>query len=270
MAETILAARYAPAEPPRDLPVTDPHSFDAALEAVADIGGWMTPAQARLLWDSARALRPGERAVEIGSYQGRSTVVLARAVPEGASVVAIDPHAGTDRGPQEITGKEAEAESDSQLFQRNLADAGVAASVRYLREWSQDALDQLEGPVELLYIDGAHRYGPARDDIVRWGERVVPGGTLLIHDSFSSVGVTGAILTTLVTSPKWRYLGRAGSMTEYRRSPLGPVERVTDALHQLAELPWFARNVLFKVLITLKQRPLAIRLGLDPDQAWPY
>ncbi len=65
--------------------------------------------------------------------------------------------------------------------------------------------------VELLYIDGAHRYAPARDDIRRWGDRVPPGGTLLIHDSFSSVGVTGAILTSLTfSSPRWP-LPRAGA-----------------------------------------------------------
>ena len=151
----------------------------------------MTDDQARLLWESARALRDGDQVVEIGSFQGRSTIVLAQAAPAGATVTAIDPHAGNDRGPQEISGKEAEAEGDSQTFLRNLARAGVADRVTYLRRWSTEALADHQGPIDLLYIDGAHRYGPARDDIRRWGARVPPGGTLLIHDSFSSIGVTG-------------------------------------------------------------------------------
>jgi predicted O-methyltransferase YrrM len=208
--------------------------------------------------------------VEIGSYQGRSTIVLSRAAPTGATVTAIDPHAGTDRGPQEISGKEAEAETDSQVFERNLTEAGVRDRVTYVRAWSQDALGDHDALVDLLYIDGAHRYSPARDDIRGWGDRVVPGGTLLIHDSFSSVGVTGAILTSLTLSPRWRYVGRAGSMTEYRRSRLGGIDWLTNVGRQVAELPWFARNVAFKALILGRQRPLAIRLGLDPDQAWPY
>ncbi len=44
-----------------------------------------------------------------------------------------------------------------------------------------------------------------------------PGGTMLIHDSFSSVGVTLAILRALALGRRFRYVGRSGSMTEYRR-----------------------------------------------------
>lgn len=245
-------------------------AFDQVLEQVADIAGWMTDAQARLLWESARALRPGEQVVEIGSFQGRSTIVLAQAAPAGTPVTAIDPHAGNDRGPQEISGMEVEAETDSQIFLANLERAGVADRVTYLRRWSQEALAEVDGPVELLYIDGAHRYGPARQDIVSWGAKVPPGGTLLIHDSFSSVGVTGAILAVLTFSPRWRYLGRAGSLTEYRRSRLGPIDRLTNVARQLAQLGWFARNVTYKVLISAKLRPVAIRLGHDPTQQWPF
>jgi predicted O-methyltransferase YrrM len=257
-----------PPSPPDQTDQTDP--FASVLGQVADIAGWMTDGQARLLWESAQALRPGEQVVEIGSFQGRSTIVLASAAPAGVGVTAIDPHAGNDRGPQEISGKEVEAEGDSQTFLRNLADAGVDERVTYLRRWSTEALEDHPGPVDLLYIDGAHRYGPARDDIRRWGDRVPPGGTLLIHDSFSSVGVTGAILTSLTWSRRWRYLGRSGSMTEFRRSWMGPGEQVTNVARQLRELPWFVRNVAFKALILAHLRPVAIRLGHDPDQAWPF
>jgi predicted O-methyltransferase YrrM len=244
--------------------------FDEVLAGVAGVQGWMTPDQARLLWDSARSLSPGAQVVEIGSYQGRSTVILASAVADDSKVTAIDPHAGTDRGPQEIRGKESEAERDSRVFLENLTEAGVRDRVRYLRRWSQEALTDVEGEVDLLYIDGAHRYAPAKADIDRWGARVRPGGTLLIHDSFSSIGVTGAILASLTFSPRWRYVGRAQSMTHYRRDQLSWRDRTGSALRQLAQLPWFARNVLFKVLISAKMRGVAIRLGHDPAQQWPF
>jgi predicted O-methyltransferase YrrM len=254
---------------PADLPADDV-SFDDVLGVIAPIDGWLTDAQARLLWESAGVLREGQAIVEIGSYQGRSTVVLARASAPGVALTAIDPHAGTDRGPQEITGKELEAEGDSQTFLHNLEAAGVRDRVTYVRRWSDEALTEHDEPIDLLYIDGAHRFAPARDDIRRWGDRVVPGGTLLIHDSFSSIGVTGAILTALTFSGRWRYMGRATSMTEYRRSRLHGTERATNAARQLAELPWFGRNVVYKVLVTARLRPLAVRLGMDPTQDWPY
>mgnify|MGYP006173341307 CR=1 FL=1 len=68
---------------------------------------------------------------------------------------------------------------------------------------------------------GAHRFGPARDDLRRWGDRVRLGGTLLVHDSFSSIGVTLALMTAMFFGGSFSYVGRVGSMAEYRREPAG-------------------------------------------------
>src|SRR4051794_29450787 len=97
--------------------------FSTTLDAVAGVEGWMTDAQARRLWDRARAVAAGGRIVEIGSFRGRSTIVLATAAADAVEVVAIDPHAGNDRGPQEIAGYEDEAEQDHEVFHKNLAAA---------------------------------------------------------------------------------------------------------------------------------------------------
>ena len=115
----------------------------------------------------------GGRLVEIGCFRGRSTIVLARPRPDVA-VVAIDPHAGSDRGPQEIAARPARGEADHAAFRRNLERAGVADRVRHVREFSTDALGASTAPSTLLYVDGAHRFGPARADLVRWGARVAP------------------------------------------------------------------------------------------------
>ena len=123
--------------------------------------------------------------------------------------------------------------------------------------------------IDLLYVDGAHRYAPARDDIARWGERVRPGGLMLIHDAFSSVGVTLAQVRLLFAGSRFRYLGRAGSLVRYRRRDLDGRERVANAARQLAQLPWFARNVLVKAAIVLRLRPLARALG-HRHGPWPY
>lgn len=249
-------------------PPTAP-DFAATLADVADVEGWMTDGQARLLWDGARAVPDGGRIVEIGSFRGRSTVVLGRAAAPGVELVAIDPHAGNDRGPQEIEGFVDEAAQDHEVFNANLEAAGVRDRVTHVRAFSDAAHAQVTDPIDLLYIDGAHRYGPARADIRDWGARVAEGGTLLIHDSFSSIGVTLAILRELFLGGRWRYVGRSESMTEYRRERLGPKARVANAVHQALELPWFARNVLIKVLITARLGRLTRLLGHDPS-TWPY
>src|SRR5262245_54249429 len=96
------------------------------LGVLDGVEGWLTLAQAQRLHDAAAAVAPTGRIVEIGSFRGRSTIALALGAAEGVEVVAIDPHAGNDRGPREIEGFEAEAASDNEAFHANLARAGVA------------------------------------------------------------------------------------------------------------------------------------------------
>ena len=243
--------------------------FTDALTSVSSVEGWLTDAQARRLWDRARALDPPARVVEIGSYRGRSAIVLARGATDGVEVVAIDPHAGNDRGPQQIQGTADEGQADHEAFMANLERAGVAGRVRHVRRPSQDALDAVEGDVDLLYVDGAHRYGPARDDVARWGARVAPGGVLLIHDAFSSVGVTLALLRLMTVGGRFRYAGRTGSLAEYLREPVAGRARLANALRQLAQLPWFARNLAVKLALVARQRRLARLLG-HREGPWPY
>ena len=234
--------------------------FAEAFERARDVEGWLTEAQARRLWDSARAVPPGGVVVEIGSFRGRSALVMASALSDGAQLVAIDPHAGGDRGPREIEAEAARGEADNRAFLANLRTAGVAERVRHVRSTSSEALGSVPGEIDVLYVDGAHRFAPARDDLVRWGGRVRDGGVMLVHDSFASIGVTLATLATITFGARWRYAGRSGSLAEYRREPLSGAARLRNALRQLAQLPWFARNVAIKVLIVLRLR------GGD----WPY
>jgi len=241
--------------------------FDEVWTAVAEVAGWMTQGQGEALYEAAGRCPPGGRIVEIGSFQGRSTIVLASAAPESATVFAIDPHAGNDRGPQEIAGYATEADADHGAFLTNLRQAGVEDRVTHLRMFSDAALDELDGPVDVLYIDGAHRFAPARADIRDWGRRVADGGSLLIHDSFSSVGVTLAILRELTFGRRFRYVGRSRSLTIYSADLDGG--RLRNALRQLAQLPWFAKNLALKVLLTLGLGKLLRRFGRGAPE-WPY
>ncbi len=241
---------------------------EETLAAIEGVDGWLTAPQARRLYTAAAACPPGGRIVEIGSFRGRSTIVLASAAPADAEVVAIDPHAGTDRGPQEIAGHHRAAQADRVAFVDNLAQAGVAGRVRHVATFSAEALELVPGRVDVLYVDGAHRYGPARADLRDWGARVGVGGTLLVHDAFSSVGVTLAIMRELVGGRRFRYVGRTRSLAEYR-ADLDGRGRLGNAARQLLQLPWFVVNLMVKVLLTLGLGRLLRRFG-RPAPEWPY
>ena len=225
---------------------------------MSEIEGWLTAAQAARLAACASRPRPAGAVVEIGSFRGRSTVVLARAA---GAVVAIDPHAGSDRGPQEIAADASRGDDDYRVFHANLAAAGVAIAVRHVRKFSADALGDVSGPISLLYVDGAHRFGPAREDLHDWGARVVAGR----DDARARL--------VLVDRRDARAVHRcAGGAT-----PAGPARSRSSAASPGActgrwsrQLPWFARNVAIKVLVVAGRRSWAERIGLDPAAPWPY
>jgi predicted O-methyltransferase YrrM len=221
--------------------------FDAAFAVASPIPGWLTEGQARCLFDSAQAVPEGGTVVEIGSHQGRSSVVLAAALPRGARLVAVDPFPEDWR--YGAPGTEA-------IFRRNVAAAGAAANVDLRVATSREVRSAWQGPLDLLYIDGKHDYWTCRDDL-RWTAHVVAGGTVLVHDAFSSLGVTTALLRELATTRTLRYTGRVGSLARLEVARPG----VRDRLRPAADLPWWARNLVVKVLLRLRLRRLAALLG---------
>jgi predicted O-methyltransferase YrrM len=234
-----------------------------------EIEGWLTPAQARRLALAAQRARPGERIVEIGSFRGRSTVALAAAAAAGVEVVAIDPHLGAWREPHRTTEDADLGEADVRAFRSNLERAGVAERVRHVRRPSRDALGDVDGDVAILFIDGAHDVRGAAADVLQWGARVPLGGRMLVHDAFSSVGVTIALARLAALGDRWRYAGRVGSLAEYVREDLDRRARAANAARHVRELPWFARNLAVKALI-VAGLPRAARLLGHREGPWPY
>lgn len=230
--------------------------FADAFARVEHLPGWLTRDQARTLYDAAASLSPGGRIVEIGSHHGRSTIVLARAArAAGATVTAVDPFPADWRYGEDDT---------EQRCRTNLAEAGVSDVVDLRVATSRAVRESWAGPADLVYVDGKHDYWTLRDDL-RWVEHLRPGGGLLVHDAFSSLGVTLGLLRTLPVSRRLRYAGRVGSLARLEAA----APSLADRARVLGELPWFARNLVVKVLLRLRLPGVARVLG-HSDTADPY
>lgn len=229
--------------------------FAAAWVGADRIPGWLTRAQAAILYDEAAALPPGSTVVEIGSHQGRSTVVLASALPADGILVAIDPF---------VPGWRYGGPDTRRLLAVHLESAGVADRVDVRSETSRAVRSSYDGRVDLLYVDGKHDYWTVCDDL-RWAALVPTGGSVLVHDAFSSLGVTVALLRTLLPSSDLAYAGREGSLARLRREHPTLAQR----LRVLAEVPWWVRNLVVKVALRLHLGRVARALGHDLEQD-PY
>jgi predicted O-methyltransferase YrrM len=205
-----------------DLPTDAVLDRDAALDRMRPIMGWFSEAEAQLLLDTAEdALRQtGEdcAVVEIGSYYGRSTVLLASAVRDlrpAARLVAIDPHDGLismsgradERGP-----------STYDAFCRCLRAAGVWDAVEVIRQRS--AAVAWAEPIGLLFVDGLHDYDSVRADFEHFREWIVPGGFVAFHDYAPGFPGVTRFVEELRGGGEYRDQDRAGDLIVLRRRSL--------------------------------------------------
>ncbi|MFC7497480.1 MULTISPECIES: class I SAM-dependent methyltransferase [unclassified Nocardioides] len=231
--------------------------FSSAWEHASNIAGWLTEDQAELLWEASTDLPDESVVVEIGSHQGRSTTVLAAAVRDRhGRVVAIDPF---------VDGRLFGGTKTRDIFERNIEAAGATDVVELLAEYSTQARPGWSTPIDYLYIDGKHDYWTLSDDL-KWSEHLPIGGPVLIHDCYSSIGVTLGVLAHVLPSRRLVYERRAGSLALFRVGR--PTRR--DRLRIVAELPWWLRNVAVKVLLRLRLRPVAARVFGHDSPYDPY
>lgn len=239
------------------MPESTTPQFSEVWDIASEVPGWLTEAQAELLWQMALELEDDSLVVEIGSHQGRSTLILAAAVAgRGGKVVAIDPF---------VEGRLFGGAQTRTSFERHIERAGLTQTVELLPEYSTRARPGWERPIDYLYIDGKHDYWTLSDDL-RWAGHLPPNAPVLIHDCYSSIGVTLGILAHVLPSRHLSYERRVGSLALFRVLP----PTAADRGRILAELPWWLRNVAVKVLLRLRLRTAAAVLFGHRNAYDPY
>lgn len=117
------------------------YTFEQAL-AMTPGNGWLTHDEARLLWDTAKD-SAGD-ILEIGSYLGKSTILLACL---GRQVHAVDPFSNFDT--LDMVGDNIYERLVTNLHNRNLHDVII---------YRQKIEDWLPVKVGFAYLDGDHTY----------------------------------------------------------------------------------------------------------------
>lgn len=73
-------------------------------------------------------------------------------------------------------------------FQENIRKAKVDDIVTPLVMTSKEAAQNFQQPVELIFIDGSHKYGLVKLDFDLWFLKLVEGGIMVFHDTLLHPG----------------------------------------------------------------------------------
>jgi len=165
------------------------------------------------------------RVVEIGVYEGSSSVVLVDAMAPDAILHLVDPYVetalragwrGVEQATRRTVGRAAARHGGPQLRWH------VCTSEEAARGWPGN-------PVDLVFIDGDHSAEAARLDWEMWSPHVPSGGHVVFHDARLGKTHTGgrglpgptAVVDDLFRSegpvPGWRIVEEVDSAVAARR-----------------------------------------------------
>ena len=170
------------------------------------------------LYDYMSLIAGGSMIVEIGVWQGLSTVTMGAAIKGTKShIIAIDPIfiLGTYADP-----------SVNQVYyssfakvQENISALGLDGYISFIPDHSENVLKRWDGRViDFLYVDGDHSVEAVRRDC-EWMQHVRPGGYAAFDDWQSAPGPSIAVSEFLQSHFEWHLIHVNGDPPKYEIVP---------------------------------------------------
>ncbi|MGV0774329.1 class I SAM-dependent methyltransferase [Mycolicibacterium elephantis] len=165
----------------------------ARLFALAEeVTGFMPADEGRTLYDTALRYLGDGVGVEIGTYCGKSTLLLGAAAQQsGGLLYTVDHHHGSEEHQPGWEYHDASmVDPVTGLFdtlpklRHTLDAAGLDDHVVAIVAKSPVAARGWRTPLRFLFIDGGHTEEAAQRDFDGWAQWVEVGGALVIHDVF--------------------------------------------------------------------------------------
>lgn len=170
-----------------------PAPASGTLDAFEAAKGFMPAHEGLALYAAAaEAAALGLPLLEVGTYCGRSTLLLADAARAAGTVaVTVDHHRGSEEQQPgweyhdpTLVDPEAGVLDTLPTFRRTLHAAGLEPYVIAVVGRSPQVAAVWGGPLGLVFIDGGHTDEHANDDYEGWAPLLAEDGLLVIHDVF--------------------------------------------------------------------------------------
>lgn len=185
------------------------------LSIMKSVEGWISPGEDAELYAVALGCQKDHVIVEIGSWKGLSTIIMATASKRsnGVQIYAVDPHHGGNQG---IPSAASIPTLDA--FMANIRKYGVENLVTPIVNVSEYAAKYIlkNKKVGVVFIDATHTYEEAKKDFGLWYPILAVGGTMVFHDSTSDISFPEcmrAVRECVVNSGKFTSIKLVGLLT---------------------------------------------------------
>ncbi|MBA7703036.1 hypothetical protein ES703_111818 [subsurface metagenome] len=245
----------------------DFENFTARLiETTKNIEGLLSEKEMKFLALLAACPTAEGEILEIGSFKGKSTVILAKGASLTAKtrVVAVDPLTSPATTDPDLKGQE----SSSGDFQTNLRNAGVEKHVEFHRKRSRELAKIWNRDIRLLWIDGDHTYAGTKSDFDMFSRFLSNGAIIAIHDVLHNFeGTIRVFLEDVLLSKHFGPAGICGSIgwsQYFKDSNIGrkfkhPKIKLYQKLSRL--LPYSVLNDDIKGFTKIKYKVLRSRIS---------
>lgn len=181
------------------------------LEITKNIEGLLSKKEIKFLALLAACPTAKGEILEIGSFKGKSTVILARStsLTGKTNVVAVDPLTSPAITDPDLKGEE----SCLKDFQTNIRNAGVEKYVEFHRKRSSELAKVWNRDIRLLWIDGDHTYSGTKLDFDMFSRFLSNGAIIAIHDVLHNFeGAIRVFLEDVLLSNHFGPAGMCGSI----------------------------------------------------------
>lgn len=161
-----------------------------AIANYLDIHGFISENEAVALYDLTRSIKSDNPVVaEIGSLVGKSSFILAKGIISRKNPIlyCIDPFKATKKtvSTSVLSLKNFIPDLNyKKLFIENMRRNGVFDIVQIMEGHSYEFSNSFPKKIDLLFIDGNHKYKFILRDFSEWSVNIKSGGHIALHDVY--------------------------------------------------------------------------------------
>ncbi|MBI4823604.1 MAG: class I SAM-dependent methyltransferase [Nitrospirae bacterium] len=183
------------------------NALNDALNIARGIEGYLSDREMRFLFLLGACPTTEGSVLEIGSFKGKSTVILAKAL-KGEKIVAVDPLTSPSITDPDLKGKASAWDE----FEKNIKNTGVENVVEFHQMFSHELAKDWQRNIRLLWIDGDHTYKGTKTDFDLFSGFLKDRAIIAFHDVLGFIGPLRVFLEDILLSDRFGSSGLVGTI----------------------------------------------------------